>query len=38
MKKPRAYTMTFASVYPMYVEKTEKKGRTKTEVYKGWRL
>lgn len=32
MKKPRAYAMTFASVYPMYVEKAEKKGRTKAEV------
>lgn len=32
MKKPRAYTMTFASVYPMYIEKAEKKGRTKAEV------
>lgn len=32
MKKPRAYTMTFASVYPMYIAKAEKKGRTKAEV------
>ena len=32
MKKPRAYTMTFASVYPMYIQKAEKKGRTKSEV------
>lgn len=32
MKKPRAYTMTFARVYPMYIEKAEKKGRTKAEV------
>lgn len=32
MKKPRAYTMTFASVYPLYIEKAEKKGRKKTEV------
>lgn len=32
MKKPRAYTMSFASVYPLYIEKAEKKGRTKTEV------
>lgn len=32
MKKPRAYTMTFASVYPMYIEKAAKKGRTKEEV------
>jgi hypothetical protein len=26
--------MTFASVYPMYVEKVEKKGRTKKELHK----
>ena len=32
MKKPRIYTMSFASVYPHYVTKAEKKGRTKTEV------
>lgn len=32
MKKPRAYTMTVAEVYPMYLEKAEKKGRAKAEV------
>ena len=32
MKKPRAYTITFASVYPLYIEKANKKGRTKDEV------
>ena len=32
MKKPRIYTMSFASVYPHYVTKAEKKGRTKSEV------
>lgn len=32
MKKPRIYTMSFASVYPYYVAKAEKKGRTKEEV------
>lgn len=32
MAKPRIYTMSFASVYPMYVAKAEKKGRTKAEV------
>lgn len=32
MKKPRAYSMTFASVYPLYIEKVEKKGRTKGEL------
>ena len=26
--------MTFASVYPMYVEKVEKKGRTREELHK----
>ena len=28
----RLYAMSFASVYPMYVAKAEKKGRTKAEV------
>lgn len=32
MKKPRIYTMAFARVYPEYIAKAEKKGRTKTEV------
>lgn len=32
MKKPRIYTMSFAKVYPHYVQKAEKKGRTKEEV------
>lgn len=32
MKKHRIYTMAFASVYPHYVQKAEKKGRTKEEV------
>lgn len=31
-KKPRIYAMSFASVYPHYVAKAEKKGRTKKEV------
>ena len=30
--KPKVYGMTFASVYPLYVKKAEKKGRTKAEV------
>ena len=30
--KPRIYAMSFASVYPLYVQKAEKKGRTKEEV------
>ncbi|EAD5687362.1 TPA: DUF2200 domain-containing protein [Listeria innocua] len=32
MKKPRIYTMSFASVYPLYIKKVEKKDRTKEEV------
>ncbi|EEO9134380.1 DUF2200 domain-containing protein [Listeria monocytogenes] len=32
MKKPRIYTMSFASVYPLYIQKAEKKDRTKEEV------
>lgn len=32
MKKHRIYTISFASVYPHYVAKAEKKGRTRAEV------
>lgn len=32
MTKHRIYTMSFAKVYPHYVAKAEKKGRTKAEV------
>ena len=32
MTKPKIYTMSFAKVYPHYVAKAEKKGRTKAEV------
>ncbi|EAF4613730.1 DUF2200 domain-containing protein [Listeria monocytogenes] len=32
MKKPRIYMMSFASVYPLYIQKAEKKDRTKEEV------
>ena len=32
MKKPRVYAMIFANVYPLYINKAEKKGRTKAEV------
>ncbi len=32
MEKHRIYTTSFASVYPLYVAKAEKKGRTKKEV------
>ena len=31
-KKHRVYTMSFASVYPLYITKAERKGRTKIEV------
>ncbi len=31
-KKPRIYSMSFASVYPLYVKKVEKKGRTQAEL------
>ncbi len=34
MTKHRIYTMSVASVYPLYVAKAEKKGRTKAEVDK----
>jgi hypothetical protein len=30
--KRRIYTMSFASVYPLYIDKAKKKGHTKTEV------
>jgi hypothetical protein len=32
MSEHRVYGMKFASVYPLYVQKAEKKGRTKAEV------
>ena len=32
MKKHRIYALSFASVYPFYVAKAEKKGRTKKKV------
>ncbi|MCZ0704654.1 hypothetical protein J2T56_003253 [Natronobacillus azotifigens] len=32
MTKHKIYTMSFASVYPHYVNKAERKGRTKAEV------
>ncbi|GMU93130.1 MAG: hypothetical protein AMXMBFR4_21880 [Candidatus Hydrogenedentota bacterium] len=34
MTRHRIYTMSFASVYPHYVAKAERKGRTKAEVDK----
>jgi hypothetical protein len=30
--KPRIFAISFASVYPLYVQKAEKKGRSKAEV------
>ena len=32
LKKPRIFAMPFAKVYPLYVHKAERKGRTKAEV------
>ena len=32
MKRHRIYNMSFASVYPLYIKKAERKGRTKEEV------
>jgi hypothetical protein len=32
MDNTRIFKITFASVYPLYIQKAEKKGRTKAEV------
>jgi hypothetical protein len=32
MDKPRIFSTPFASVYPSYIQKAEKKGRTKADV------
>jgi hypothetical protein len=32
MEKPRIFKSSFAGVYPHYIQKAEKKGRTKAEV------
>ncbi len=32
MEKPRVFKMSFSSIYPLYLQKAEKKGRTKEEV------
>jgi len=32
MENTRVFKIPFASVYPLYIEKAEKKGRTKSEV------
>jgi hypothetical protein len=31
-KPPKIFSMSFASVYPLYIKKVEKKGRPKAEV------
>lgn len=33
MQNTRIFTTAFASVYPHYIQKVEKKGRTKSEVH-----
>lgn len=32
MVKHRIYSISFGSIYPLYIQKAEKKGRTKAEV------
>ena len=32
MDKPRIFTSPFSSIYPLYIQKAEKKGRAKEEV------
>ena len=32
MNKARIFSMSFASVYPLYIQKVEKKGRTKADL------
>lgn len=32
MNNTRVYKMSFAGVYPLYIQKAQKKGRTKAEV------
>ena len=32
MNKPRIYTMSFASVYPLYIAKVERKGQDKAGI------
>jgi len=32
MKNERIYNMTFSSIYPLYINKVEKKGRSKDEL------
>ena len=32
MERPRIFSMSFSSIYPLYIQKAERKGRTKEEV------
>lgn len=32
MERPRIFTMSFSSIYPLYIQKAVKKGRTINEV------
>jgi hypothetical protein len=32
MERTRIFTLPFSSIYPLYIQKAEKKGRTKEEV------
>ncbi len=32
MENPRIFSMPFSTIYPLYLQKAEKKGRTKSEV------
>jgi hypothetical protein len=32
MERPRIFTSPFSSIYPLYIQKAEKKGRAKEEV------
>jgi hypothetical protein len=32
MEKPRIFQMSFSTIYPLYIKKAEKKGRTREEV------
>lgn len=32
MERPRIFDMTFSRIYPLYIQKVEKKGKTKQEV------
>ena len=32
MERPRIFSMPFSSIYPLYIQKVERKGRSKIEV------